>query len=226
MPYAAKAIIEHEFDVDHLNIFVTFRHPMNQDFKPALGLWLLECDDVSVDVVDSDWQDQFTLLLTSDSLVSSPDDVTLEYDGPSSSLATTWGKQWEPWGPILSTYLNAYEQPSFVDRGDPAAFDFSVVDFTTDGVWHSLDISSIVPEGASAVVIRTRIFDNLSGQYFVLRRHGLANDICTFVSRTYVASAFIDGLAVISLDSSRLVDYRCSNTVWSSIDIVVNGWFV
>ncbi|GAH23469.1 unnamed protein product, partial [marine sediment metagenome] len=30
-----------------------------------------------------------------------PDRVTLEYDGPAYTLRTTWGKQWEPWGPIL-----------------------------------------------------------------------------------------------------------------------------
>ena len=114
MPYAAKATIEHEFDIDHLNVWLTFRHPMLRtldplasppvyDVMPPLALWLLEVDDVPVDIVASEWQDEFTLLLTSDTVAAYPDEVTLVYDGPNENLKTTWGKQWEPWGAILST---------------------------------------------------------------------------------------------------------------------------
>ena len=113
MPYAAKAIVQHEFDVDHLNIWLTFRHPMRRspipqasppvyDWMPSLGLWLLECDSVPLNIVASEWLDEFTLLLTSDVIGASPNKVTLEYDGPDEHLCTTWGKQWEPWGPITS----------------------------------------------------------------------------------------------------------------------------
>lgn len=104
-PYAAKAIVEHEFDTDHLNIFITFRFTMDETVKPANGLWLLEVDDIAVDITASAWQDQFTLLLTSDTVVVLPDRVTLEYDGPDENLRITWDKQWEPWGPIVSVEL-------------------------------------------------------------------------------------------------------------------------
>jgi len=104
-PYAAKAIVEHEFDADHLNIFVTFRFPMDQTVKPDHNLWICEVDDVEKAVTVSVWQDAWTILLTVPDVVVPPDRVTLEYDGPDNNLRTTWQKQWEPWGPIVSIEL-------------------------------------------------------------------------------------------------------------------------
>lgn len=104
-PYAAKAIIEHEFDVDHLNIFITFRFTMDGTVRPAHNLWICKVDDVPKAVTDSAWQDFFTLLLTVPNIVVLPKRVTLEYDGPSTNLRITWQKQWEPWGPIPSVEL-------------------------------------------------------------------------------------------------------------------------
>ncbi|GAJ02630.1 unnamed protein product [marine sediment metagenome] len=101
-PYAAKAIVEHEFDTDHLNVFVTFRFPMNQNNKPEHDLWSCEVDDDFKAVTVSAWQDAYTLLLTVPDVVVLPDRVTLEYLGPDEDLQTTWEKQWEPWGPIVS----------------------------------------------------------------------------------------------------------------------------
>lgn len=101
-PYAAKAIVQHEFDTDHLNIWITFRFPMDQTVKPANALWICEVDDVQEDVTDSAWQDEFTMLLTVGGIPSIPDRVTLQYNGPDINLKTTWAKQWEPWGKILS----------------------------------------------------------------------------------------------------------------------------
>lgn len=101
-PYSAKAIIEHEFDVDHLNIFVTFRFAMNQTVKPPHDLWLCEVDDVEMPITISAWQDAWTILLTVPNVVVLPERVTLEYDGPDPYLRITWDKQWEPWGAIVS----------------------------------------------------------------------------------------------------------------------------
>lgn len=104
-PYAAKAIIEHEFDTDHLNVFVTFRFGMNQTVKPAHDLWICTVDAVEEDVTASAWQDAWTLLLTVADIAVLPDRVTLEYDGPDDNLKIAWDKQWEPWGPIVSIEL-------------------------------------------------------------------------------------------------------------------------
>lgn len=112
-PYAAKAIVEHEFDTNLLNVWVTFRFPMNIDEKPAHNLWICEVDDVVKAVTVSAWQDAYTILLTVPAIASIPDRVTLEYLGPSENLRTTWDKQWEPWGPILSSDATLLPYGSF-----------------------------------------------------------------------------------------------------------------
>lgn len=104
-PYAAKAIVEHEFDTDHLNIFVMFRFSMDVTIKPPHDLWLCEVDAIPKAITVSAWQDAWTLLLTVPNVVVLPDRVTLEYDGPNENLKITWDKQWEPWGPIVSVEL-------------------------------------------------------------------------------------------------------------------------
>lgn len=104
-PYAAKAIVEHEFEIDHLNIFVTFRFQMNQDLKPANGLWLPDVNGIAETVTVSAWQDAYTLLLTVPDIPVRPARVTLAYDGPDEDLQITWKKIWEPWGPIVSVEL-------------------------------------------------------------------------------------------------------------------------
>lgn len=112
-PYAAKAIITHVFDTDHLNMFVVFRFPMDQDVKPGHNLWICEVDSVVKAITASEWIDAFTLLLTVSAVASIPTLVTLEYDGPSVNLRITWQKQWEPWGPIVSSDSSLLPYGSF-----------------------------------------------------------------------------------------------------------------
>jgi len=104
-PYAAKAVIEHEFDTDHLNVFVTFRFTMDETVKPPDALWICKVDAVEKAITASAWQDAWTLLLTVPNVVVLPERVTLKYDGPNEHLKITWDKQWEPWGPIVSIEL-------------------------------------------------------------------------------------------------------------------------
>lgn len=223
MPYAYGAKIEHEFDTDHLNVWLTFRHPMDQVIKPAHDLWALTADDVPVDITASAWQDQFTILLTSDTIVSYPERVLLAYDGPSGNLQTTWGKDWEPWGPILSTDIG--RKPCFVDRGDPADYDFDVNDFTTDGNWHDLDLSGIVPAKAKAVLLFVRIRNNVVGASIRFRRNGNVNDQSSNAVYTQVSN-LSKGLDMVTpLDENRIIEYRASNVVFTDITANVRGWW-
>lgn len=101
-PYAANAIVRHEWVVNLLNVWVTFKFPMDQTVKPAHELWVCKVDDVPKAITVSGWQDEWTILLTVPDVLALPGRVTLEYDGPTEDLRITWYKQWEPWGPILS----------------------------------------------------------------------------------------------------------------------------
>lgn len=136
-PYAARAIVEHEFDTDHLNVWVIFRFAMDETVKPAHNLWICEVDDVEKAVTASAWQDAWTLLLTVDDVAQTPDRVTLEYDGPDPNLKITWEKQWEPWGPILST------GPVGMPYGSFKGNEINWVQAAAQNVWYTISDADI-----------------------------------------------------------------------------------
>jgi hypothetical protein len=101
-PYAAKPAIQHEFDNDHLNIWLTFPLTMRIKATPATSLFTAILDTIDYDISTAVWQDAYTLLLTVSGLSGRPSRVLLKYEGPTKDLEITWHKQWEPFGPILS----------------------------------------------------------------------------------------------------------------------------
>lgn len=125
-PYAAKANVEHLFDVDHLDIFVTFRFGMIQTVKPANDLWIVEVNDVEENVTASAWQDAYTMKLTVAGIPTLPEKVTLQYDGPDENLRITWQKQWEPWGPIVSAEIPPVQTTKTFSTGPAAQDDVDV----------------------------------------------------------------------------------------------------
>lgn len=102
MPYATKAIIQHDYVGTTLSLYLEFRHPMDITVKPANTVWIVELDTVETAITSSSWLDQFTMLLTIDDVMAEPDLVQVKYDGPSPLLITSWDKQWEPWALITS----------------------------------------------------------------------------------------------------------------------------
>lgn len=104
-PYAAKAIVEHNWVFPLLDIYLTFRHPMDQTVKPLNSKWKLTIDGFPTTAGFSAWLDPFTMNLNKGPIFVLPTTLTVEYDGPDSNLRTTWSKQWEPWGPIDSEYI-------------------------------------------------------------------------------------------------------------------------
>lgn len=222
-PYAAKAIVEHEFDTDHLNVYVTFRFSMDESVKPADELWLVEADDIEKPVSASAWQDAWTLLLTVPNVATYPDRVTLEYDGPDENLKITWDKQWEPWGPILSTDIG--KAPVFVDRGDPAAYDYDKEDLTIDGTWHDLDLSGIVSEKAKAVFIIGHLEGPAVDWKISFRKKGNVNEIAHGGMETLRAGVERHRSTIVALDDDRKIQYKADNENWTTLSLAVKGWW-
>jgi len=223
MPYAYGAKIEHEFDGAKLNIWLTFRHPMDQDVKPAHNLWTLTVDDVEKAISSSAWQDEFTLLLASDEVVAYPDRVLLAYDGPDSNLQTTWGKDWEPWGDTLSTDIG--KGKCYVDRGDPANYDFEGNDFTDDDNWHDLDLSSIVPEHTKGVAITWRMRSAAINKWIRFRTKGNANLLNTSICTTQVANQTITVDGIVAVDTDRFIQYQLTAGNYSILRLLIKGWW-
>ena len=101
-PYAAKAAIQHEYDTDHLNIWITFSLAMYRLTKPLDTAWILYVDNIEKPIFSSAWQDCFTMLLIANDISNEPARVMLKFEGPDELLKTTWHKQWESWARILS----------------------------------------------------------------------------------------------------------------------------
>lgn len=114
----------------------------------------------------------------------------------------------------------------FVDRGDPAAWDFAVGDLTTDGTWRDLDLSSIVPAGAKAVAIIVGIQDDAVGNTLQLRKNGNSNAVNKSATYTFIANTTITMDCIVACDSNRVIEYYASNTTWTAINIAVKGWWI
>jgi len=222
-PYAVKAIVEHEFDTDHLNVYITFRFAMNIAAKPPNNLWLCEVDEVEKTITASTWQDAWTLLLTVGAIAALPDRVTLEYDGPHEDLKISWDKQWEPWGPILSTDIG--RPTGYVDRGDPATYDYDKEDLTIDGAWHDLDLSGIVGEFAKAVFIVAHLQGAAVDWAIMFRKNGNANDIVHGGMETLRAGVKRHRSSIVALDADRKIEYKADNENWDTLDLAVKGWW-
>jgi hypothetical protein len=264
MPYAYAPSINHVFDTDHLNLYLTFRHTMKRtsdpladpvvyDVMPPLEKWLLEADEVPLAAVDSEWIDEFTLMLTSDEILVEPAGVELEYAGPDAGLMYKWNKQIEPWGPLESyagypqmpkphnsTHENGGSdeinvagltgeltdtQPSFTNRGDPNVVDWSNLVLTCDGAWHDLDLSAIVPEGTKAVLFAFYCLDNVASSTVKLRKKGNVNIINVAECRTQVANVAIYNVGIVACDADRKIQYYATNTVFTAIGLTVAGWW-
>lgn len=106
-PYAVKALIQHEFEIDHLNIWMTFANAMDIRYKPDNSLWIVTVDGTEKTVTASAWTDEWTLRLTVHYIESNPSRVLVQYDGPDENLIIKCKKQWEPWGEILSQDISS-----------------------------------------------------------------------------------------------------------------------
>jgi len=114
----------------------------------------------------------------------------------------------------------------YVDRGDPASYDWQVGDFTTDNSWHDIDCSSIVSSDATAIIFRLLVKNNTAGEAFLLRNNGMTNTRVAHGCRTHVADIYAENLVVVSCDENQVVEYYGTNNgTWSTINVVIAGWF-
>jgi hypothetical protein len=116
---------------------------------------------------------------------------------------------------------------SFVDRGDPSAVDFAHGALTINGAYHNLDLSSIVPAGAKAVLIRLTLANATSGVYFRMRENGNSNTFNNFGYVIPTSSGPGQSVsAVVACDTDRVIEYAIENSGSWSIGLTVGGWWL
>jgi hypothetical protein len=113
----------------------------------------------------------------------------------------------------------------YFDRGDTSAWDFTIGDLTVDGDWHEIDLSSIVPDGATAVSLKVNIRNTTFERKFELRKSGNSDEYCSCVIWSQVANVRIGAVYPVSCSTDRKVDYRFVGGGWNLCNIQVNGWW-
>lgn len=113
----------------------------------------------------------------------------------------------------------------FTDRGDPAAYDFTVGDFTTDATWRTLDLSSIVPAGAKAVSMHIKLKDELLSSAMNFRKNGNAEEYNTSTLRIQSTNVTNDLDLVVACDVNRIIEYYGSDLTFTTINLTIKGWW-
>ena len=115
---------------------------------------------------------------------------------------------------------------TYVDRGDVADADFDIDDLTTDFTWNDLDLSSIIPSGATAVYLRVLMEDDQASSVLNFRKNGNTNVWNSPTTRTPAANVSGDSAFVVPVDSNGVIEYRGTNRTFTFIYIVVMGWYI
>ncbi len=113
----------------------------------------------------------------------------------------------------------------FVNRGDPANYDFTLTDFTTDGNWHDLDLSGIIPATARALLFEVEIDNNVSNKHAIFKKYGQTNDINHFDAETKLATPHESYMGILAVDGNRKISYKIDSSGWSDFDFIVRGWW-
>lgn len=115
----------------------------------------------------------------------------------------------------------------FIDRGDPASFDWTESSgLTLDNAFHTLDSSAktSVPTGASAVLLRVLVTDNAAGTRIDFKEVGNSNNVNNPAVWSPLANAKIVADVIVKVDSEGDFQYR-ANTDMDSIEVSIAGWW-
>jgi len=127
----------------------------------------------------------------------------------------------------IKTFVNtSISSSGYIDRGDHSAHDFSVGDLTTNGAWHDLDLSSIVPAGAKAVLLMVGMSDDAANRIVVFRKNGNTNTFNMSSISNHVTNIPNYGDLIVPCDTNRIIEYLADNATFTSININVKGWFI
>lgn len=114
----------------------------------------------------------------------------------------------------------------FVGREDISAYDFTETTLTQDEAYHDLDLSAIVPVGTACVLVQFRIEHDDIAKFMKLKKKGYLTDYNAFVFSTIVAGVEHRGDCIVNCSKDRKLEYWLSTPAWSTIRLIINGWWV
>lgn len=114
---------------------------------------------------------------------------------------------------------------TYVDRGNPASPDFT--SFIIDSAWHILDLSSIIPAGTIAVVLRIGGTNSLINKIFKVTKVDNSNGINCLQVTSQAGGSYFPAIGTVGVNSNRQIQYYVLNSgTWAYLDLIVCGWFI
>jgi len=128
---------------------------------------------------------------------------------------------------IIKEWVGAqgFLQTGFVDRGDPAANDFTITNFIRDGAWHDLDLSGIIPENVKAVAISFAGYNTEASKHVWMKTKGNIKDFNKSQFFTQTAGLVFTGDMIVAPNENGIIEYQIESTGWLYINITVKGWW-
>lgn len=119
-----------------------------------------------------------------------------------------------------------YLTTSFIDRGDPAPWDFQLGDFIRDQTWRELDISAIVPANAKAIAMSVEVQSALIGRQFETRKVGIVWPIAISIIVTQIANERMSQDFICPVDSNQKIEYWVDPDPWTFLNLTIRGWWL
>ena len=117
-------------------------------------------------------------------------------------------------------------QPTYIHRGEPLGHDFELGDLTVDDTPYDLDLSAIVPAGATAVALSVTVLSLTMNEQILFYKKGDNGVINISRVVSQVAVGVMPADIIVALDSNRFITYEADGANFIVININVKGWWL
>lgn len=114
----------------------------------------------------------------------------------------------------------------WVNRGLATSADFMYGDLTVDAAWHDLDLSGIVPAGATFVEIQVVAICQVAFNRIEFREKDLTTEYATYECYVQVSMIPIAKRFWIPIDANGMIEYYVTVATWPAIAINVKAWIL
>lgn len=113
---------------------------------------------------------------------------------------------------------------TFVNRGDPVAVDFTGVDFTANGAWHDLSLTTIIPSTTRSILCTVDVNYDAVGRVAQFRTKGNVNRPNVSIIRSVFVNSPISADITIPTEGQQIIQYKMEATDYLNVNLTVKGW--
>ncbi|GAI28680.1 unnamed protein product [marine sediment metagenome] len=104
-------------------------------------------------------------------------------------------------------------------------FDFQLSDLTQDGNWYNMDLTALVPAGATQVKFQLTYRTANIADRFMMREKGNFNTWNIASLRPHAPNQYRDYIFLVTPNADRFVQYRFVGTDCNFLRMTVCGWW-